>query len=90
MSVGEFTASNIAVDQDNQELKAERKGTIDYTKLDADIKATKELAAKVRCSVVTSALQFYLLETHDCKHRRRVIDGKEPTRTGSIHCATLV
>ena len=45
MSVGEFTASNIAMDQDKVDEK--KKGTVDYAKLEAEIKASKELAGKV-------------------------------------------
>ncbi len=44
MSVGEFTASNIAMDMDEKE---KAKGSIvDMVKLTADIAAQKEIAAK--------------------------------------------
>ncbi|KAG2483012.1 hypothetical protein HYH03_018092 [Edaphochlamys debaryana] len=44
MSVGEFTASNIAMDMDEKEKG--KGGTVDMAKLGADIAAQKELAAK--------------------------------------------
>lgn len=48
MSVGEFTASNIAMDQDMKDLDAKKKGVTDYAAVEADIKAQKDLAKKVR------------------------------------------
>lgn len=44
MSVGEFTASNIAMDMDEKEKG--KAGAVDMTKLNADISAQKEIAAK--------------------------------------------
>ncbi len=44
MSVGEFTASNIAMDMDEKEKS--KAGTVDMAKLNADIAAQKEIAAK--------------------------------------------
>ena len=54
MSVGEFTASNIAMDQDKVDEK--KKGTVDYAKLEAEIKASKELAGKVLYSSLLCTL----------------------------------
>ena len=46
MSVGEFTASNIAMDVDARDEK--KAGTVDMAKLTADIQAQRDLAAKAR------------------------------------------
>lgn len=48
MSVGGFTASSIAVDQDSKEEESNKKrSTIDFSKLEANVKSNKEMAAKV-------------------------------------------
>lgn len=46
MSVGEFTASNIAVDQDIKDAE-KKKGTVDYSRVEDDIEANKALAKQV-------------------------------------------
>ena len=43
--LGEFTVANIAMEEDKRE---EKKGTVDRTKLEADIKAHEALAKEVR------------------------------------------
>ena len=48
MSVGEFTASNIAVDQDKKDEDAKKKGNIDYSKIEAAVSSNKELASKAK------------------------------------------
>ena len=45
--LGEFTVANIAMEEDKRE---EKKGTVDRTKLEADIKAHEALAKEVRCN----------------------------------------
>ena len=50
MSVGEFTASNIAVDQDKKEEEAKKRTNIDYSKIEATVSSNKELASRVRLS----------------------------------------
>ncbi len=50
MVVGEFTASNIAAEQDKLEddkSNANKASKVDYTKLEADVAALKSLAGKV-------------------------------------------
>ena len=47
MSVGEFTASNIAVDQDKKEEEAKKRTNIDYSKIEATVSSNKELASRV-------------------------------------------
>ena len=42
--LGEFTVANIAMEEDKRE---EKKGTVDRTKLEADIKANEALAKEV-------------------------------------------
>lgn len=49
MSVGEFTVSNIHMDEDKRE-EQNKKSTIDMAKLQADISAQKDLAKQV-CAV---------------------------------------
>jgi 26S proteasome regulatory subunit N5 len=46
MSVGEFTASTIAMDMDDKEKG--KAGIVDMAKLTSDIAAQKELASKAR------------------------------------------
>lgn len=47
MVVGEFTVSNIHMDEDKRE-EENNKGTVDMVKLEADIAAAKQLAKAVR------------------------------------------
>lgn len=54
MSVGEFTASNIAMDMDEKEKG--KAGAVDMTKLNADISAQKEIAAKGQLSQAVEGL----------------------------------
>ena len=54
MSVGEFTASNIAMDQGKEDEK--KKGSVDYSKLEGEIKASKVMAGKVHLSLLLCIL----------------------------------
>ncbi|KAK9823540.1 hypothetical protein WJX72_003562 [[Myrmecia] bisecta] len=59
MSLGEFTAANIAIDQDKkeEEAAAKKKAFVDYSKLEAEVAANKELAGKGK---LTEALEGLL------------------------------
>ena len=48
MSVGEFTVSNIAVDQDQKEEEAKKRTNVDYSKIEATVNSNKELASRVK------------------------------------------
>ena len=63
MVVGEFTAANIAADQDrkDQEIEDKIKGKDDHTSLKADISRLKDLAASV--SHFTTLCIVYVLSS---------------------------
>lgn len=49
MSVGEFTVSNIHMDEDKRDEEAKKKASqLDVDKFNKDLAATKALAAQVR------------------------------------------
>ena len=60
MSVGEFTASSIAVDADAKEEDANKKRSkIDYSKLEAVVASNTELASKVRLQITPVTCKVY-------------------------------
>ena len=63
MSVGEFTASNIAVDQDKKDEEAKKRTNIDYSKIEATVSSNKELASRVYFSL-THVFPLCLLQEH--------------------------
>lgn len=69
MSVGDFTASSIAMEQDSKDDSAGlKKGLTDYSKVEADIKSNRQLAKQV---FYVAAALIYSLWNRACNIRIR-------------------